>query len=138
MPDNPLEDFSDYHTNSMNNPTGFTSPPPFYSKRPDKPIMTTFKLFPKRKQFHQPKLIIELPHFIPHQYNTQRYRIFELSIQLQMTKSLITLLSMVTLTALSKYTPKQMITLFIYHLFTLKSFCSQHFHRTLASQIQLS
>ena len=57
MTDNPLNDFSDNQTNSIINQTGFTSPPPFYTKRP-KPNslqMTTFELFPKRKQFHQPK-----------------------------------------------------------------------------------
>ena len=53
MTDNPLEDFSDNQTNSINTPTGIISPPPFYTKGPNRLHMTRFKLFPKRKQFHQ-------------------------------------------------------------------------------------
>ena len=55
MFDNPLEDFSDNQTNSINHPTGVTSPPSFYTKRPNRLQMTRLKLFPKRKQLHQPK-----------------------------------------------------------------------------------
>ena len=57
MTDNPLDDFSDNQTNSINDPTGITYPQPFYSKRPNRLHMTRFKLFPKSKQFHQPKII---------------------------------------------------------------------------------
>ena len=52
---NPIDIFSDNQTNSINNPTGITSPRPFYTKRPNRLHMTRFKIFPKRKQFHQPK-----------------------------------------------------------------------------------
>ena len=53
--DNPLDHFSDNQTNSINNPTVITSPPPFYKKRPNRLHMTRFKLLPKRKQFQHPK-----------------------------------------------------------------------------------
>ena len=56
--DNPLDDFtnSDDQTNSNTNPTVLTSPPLFYTKRPNRPNqMTRFELFLKRKQFHQSK-----------------------------------------------------------------------------------
>ena len=33
MTDNPLEAFSDNQTNSINNPTGSTSPPPSYTNQ---------------------------------------------------------------------------------------------------------
>ena len=41
--DNPLEDFPDYQ-NSINNPTGITSPPSFYTKRPNRLQMTRLKI----------------------------------------------------------------------------------------------
>ena len=103
MTDNPIDDFSDSQKNSINSPTGFTSPPLFYT--------------------NGPKLTIELPHFIPYHYiqhptlpNYSNY-----SIQLQMTISLITLLSRLTLTAQSKYIPKQII-LFLRQFFSFHSF----------------
>ena len=49
MTDNPLDDFSDNQTISINYQTGTTSPPPFYTKRPNKLHITRFKLFPKRE-----------------------------------------------------------------------------------------
>ena len=49
--DNPF-DFSDDQTNSIRHPTDITSPPPFYTKRPNKLHMTRLELFPKRKHFH--------------------------------------------------------------------------------------
>ena len=55
MTDNPLDDFSDNQKNFVNNPTSITSPPPFYTKRPNRLQMTRFKLFPKRKHSHQAK-----------------------------------------------------------------------------------
>ena len=55
LTDNPLEDFSDNQTNSINNRTGIFSPPRFYTKRPNRLQMTRLKLFLERKQFHQPK-----------------------------------------------------------------------------------
>ena len=118
----------------LKNPSGITSPPPFYTKLPNRLHMTRFKLFPKRQQFHQRKIIIELPHCIPHQYNTQLYSSTQLTIQLHMTISLITSLSLMTLTALSKYIPKQ-INFFLHHLFKLKSFCFHYCYRTLACQL---
>ena len=32
MTDNPLDDFCENQTNPISNPTGITSPPPFYTK----------------------------------------------------------------------------------------------------------
>ena len=62
MNDNPLEDFPDNQTPSINNPTGITSPPPFdtntiqilHTKRPNKLRLTRLKLFPKRQPLLQP------------------------------------------------------------------------------------
>ena len=51
--DNPPDDFSnsDDQTNHITTPTGITSPPPFYTIRPNKfNKMARFKLLPKRKQ----------------------------------------------------------------------------------------
>ena len=39
-----LDNFSDNPTNSINNHTGLTSPPPFYTKRPNKLHMTRYKV----------------------------------------------------------------------------------------------
>ena len=50
-----LDDFTDNSTNLINNQTGITSPPSFYTKRPTKLHMTRFKLFPKRRPFLQSK-----------------------------------------------------------------------------------
>ena len=54
--DNPLDE-SSYNLNDPNgtspNPTGITSPPPFYTKRPNRiSKMTRFKFLPKRKQYN--------------------------------------------------------------------------------------
>ena len=46
MTGNPLDDYSDNQTNSINNPAGITSPPLFYTKRPIRLHLTRFKLFP--------------------------------------------------------------------------------------------
>ena len=46
-----LDNFSDTLTNLINHSTGITSPPPFYTKRPNKLQMPKFKLFPKRHHF---------------------------------------------------------------------------------------
>ena len=52
--DNPLDESSSNPndtTNISSNPTGFTSPPPFYKKRPNRiSKITRFKFLPKRKQ----------------------------------------------------------------------------------------
>ena len=56
--DNPQDDFSnsDDQTNHITTPTGFTSPPPFYTNRPNKfTEMSRFKLLPERKQNLHPK-----------------------------------------------------------------------------------
>ena len=54
--DNPLDE-SSYNLNDPNgtapNPTGITSPPPFYTKRPNRiSKMTRFKFLPKQKQYN--------------------------------------------------------------------------------------
>ena len=59
-PENPflksksLDHLSDTSTKLMNHSTGITSPPPFYTKRPNKLQIPKFKLFPKRHHFSQP------------------------------------------------------------------------------------
>ena len=50
---------SDTSTNLINHSTGITSPPPFYTKRPNKLQMPKFKLFPKRHHFSQPKITFQ-------------------------------------------------------------------------------
>ena len=46
-----LDHLSDTSTNLINHFTGNTSPPPFYTKRPNKLQIPKFKLFPKRHHF---------------------------------------------------------------------------------------
>ena len=46
----------DNSTISINNHTGITSPPPFYTKRPNTLHMTRSKLFPERRHFLQSKI----------------------------------------------------------------------------------
>ena len=58
MIDNPFDHFSnsDDQTNHITTPTGITSPPPLYTKRPNKlDKMAQFKLLPERKQSFHPK-----------------------------------------------------------------------------------
>ena len=43
-----LDNFSDTSTNLINHSTDITSPPPFYTKRPNKIQFSKFNLFPKR------------------------------------------------------------------------------------------
>ena len=43
-----LDNFIDTSTNLINHSTGITSPPPFYTKRPNKLQFPKFNLFPKR------------------------------------------------------------------------------------------
>ena len=51
--------FLGHFKNLINHFTGFTSPPPFYTKRPNKLQMPNFKLFPKRHHFSHPKTILQ-------------------------------------------------------------------------------
>ena len=69
-----LDRFSDTSTTLINHPTGITSPPPFYTKRPNKLQIPKFKLFPKRHPFSQPQTTLQtstlpfsltnIPHFL--------------------------------------------------------------------------
>ena len=54
-----LNHFSDTSTNLINHSTGITSPPSFYTKRPNKLQIPKFKLFPKRHNFSQPKVTLQ-------------------------------------------------------------------------------
>ena len=54
-----LDHFSDTSTNLINHSTGITSPPPFYTKRPNKLQIPKFKLFPKRHHFSHPKTTLQ-------------------------------------------------------------------------------
>ena len=56
---NSLDHLSDTSTNSINHSTGITSPPPFYTKRPNKLQIPKFKLFPKRHHFSHPKITFQ-------------------------------------------------------------------------------
>ena len=50
-----LDHLSDTSVNLINHPTCITSPPPIYTKRPNKLHLPKFKLFPKRYYFSHPK-----------------------------------------------------------------------------------
>ena len=68
--DNPLDE-SSYNPNDTtgisSNPNGMTSPPPFYTKRPNRiSKMTHFKFLPKRKQYSN-----QTPHNVHSESNTQ-------------------------------------------------------------------
>ena len=54
-----LDHLSDTSPNLINHSTGITSPPPFYTKRPNKLQIPKFKLFPKRHHFSQPKITFQ-------------------------------------------------------------------------------
>ena len=54
-----LDHLSDTSTNLINHSTGITSPPPFYTKRPNKLQIPKFKLFPKRHHFSHPKITFQ-------------------------------------------------------------------------------
>ena len=54
-----LDNFSDTSTTLINHSTGITSPPPFYTKRHNKPQMPKFKIFPKKLHFSHPKTTLQ-------------------------------------------------------------------------------
>ena len=54
-----LDHLSDTSANLITHPTGITSPPPFYTKRPNKLHLPKFKLFPKRHHFSHPKTTLQ-------------------------------------------------------------------------------
>ena len=54
-----LDHLSDTSVNLITHPTGITSPPPFYTKRPNKLHLPKFKLFPKRHLFSHPKTTLQ-------------------------------------------------------------------------------
>ena len=56
---NSLDHFSDTSTDLIHYSTGITSPPPFYTKRPNKLQIPKFKLFPKRHHFSHPKSTLQ-------------------------------------------------------------------------------
>ena len=51
-----LDDFSENPTKSINNHTGITPSPPFYTKRPNELHMAQFKFFSTRRPFLQSKI----------------------------------------------------------------------------------
>ena len=66
-----LDNFSDTSTNLINLSTGLTSPPPFYTKRPNKFPMSKFNFFSKRHHFSYPKTTLQtstLPPFSSDQH----------------------------------------------------------------------
>ena len=58
-PKNTLDHFSDTSTTLINHSTGITSPPPFYTKRPNKLQIPKCKLFPKRHHFSHTKTTLQ-------------------------------------------------------------------------------
>ena len=54
-----LDHFSDTSTNLITHSIGITSPPTFYTKRPNKLQMTKFKIFPKTPHFSYPKITLQ-------------------------------------------------------------------------------
>ena len=54
-----LDHLSDTSTNLFNHSTGNTSPPPFYTKRPNKLQLPKFKLFRKRHHFSRSKITFQ-------------------------------------------------------------------------------
>ena len=117
--DNPLDDFSNCE-DETNNSTGIISPPPFYTKRPNRLDKTAqFEFFPKRKQSFHHETKTKLPHSIHQQYKIQHYQLIQLSIQILVIVPLKTLLSKLTMKALSKLIPNEDI-IFLHHLFKHK------------------
>ena len=64
----PLDHLPDTSANLINHPTGITSPPPFYTKRPNKLHLPNFKLFPKRHHFSKTTLQTTTFPFSPDQH----------------------------------------------------------------------
>ena len=54
-----LDNFADSSTHLINHSTGITSPPPFYTKRPNTPQLPKFTLFPKRHHISHPKTALQ-------------------------------------------------------------------------------
>ena len=54
-----LDHLSDTSTNLINHSTCFTSPPPFYTKRPNKLQIPKNNLFPRRHHFPHPKITLQ-------------------------------------------------------------------------------
>ena len=80
-----LDHFSDTSTNIINHSTGITSPPPFYTKRPNKLRIPKFKLFPKRHHFSHPKLLFRHLHFRSLRTNIPHFLIILIIIPIRMT-----------------------------------------------------
>ena len=65
-----LDNFIDTSPNLINHSTDVTSPPPFYTKRPNKIQFPKFNLFPKRhhnshhKRLHFLSLLFNILHFL--------------------------------------------------------------------------
>ena len=139
-----LDDVSDNPTISINNPTGITFPPLFYTKLPNKLHMTRFKLFPKRRQFLQPKIIHRLstlpssPEQHPTLYIYSIVNTTQNGNLVTPTHNLVisTLVSLVTDSPIKVYSKTRYC--FLYHRFKLQSLCFHIFYRTLHFYLQLS
>ena len=75
-----LDNLSDTSINLVEHSTGITSPPPFFTKRPNKLEMTKFKLFPKRHHFSHPKTTLP---FFPKQHHCWRQSIARAETQIR-------------------------------------------------------
>ena len=80
-----LDIFSDTSTNLSNRSTGNTSPPPFYTKRPNKLQMPKFNIFPKRHHFSHPKTTFRHLHFLSLLTNIPHFLIILINIPIRMT-----------------------------------------------------
>ena len=54
-----LDNFADTSTHLINHSTGITSPPPFYTKRPNKLQLPKFTLLAKRHHSSHPKTALQ-------------------------------------------------------------------------------
>ena len=80
-----LDHLADTSATLINHPTGITSPPPFYSKRPKTLHLPKFKLFPKRHHFSHPKLLFKQLHFLFLLTNIPPFLIILITIPIRMT-----------------------------------------------------
>ena len=78
-----LDNFSVTSTNLINHSTGITSPPPFYTKRPNTFPMSKF--FPKRHNFAYPKLLFKHLHFLFLLSNIPHFLIILIKTHIRMT-----------------------------------------------------
>ena len=80
-----LDHLSDTSASLITHPTGITSPPPFYTKRPDKLHHPNLKYFRKDITFLTPKLLFKQLHFHSLRTNIPHFLIILIIIPIRMT-----------------------------------------------------